>query len=138
MTRPIYLDHAATTPTDPRVVEAMLPYFGDQYGNPSSIYSLGRMARRAIDRSRDMLAEVLGCKPNEVIFTGCGSESDNLAIKGVAFARQDEGKHLITTKIEHHAVLHTCEWLERYFGFEGTYLEDDRHGPIDLAALGEA
>src|SRR5687768_15553003 len=103
MSRAIYLDHAATTYTDPRVVEAMLPYFTEQAGNPSSVYSWGRSARRAMDRARDTLAEILACKPNELIFTSCGSESSNLAIKGVAFARQTEGKHLITSKIEHHA-----------------------------------
>ena len=135
MSRQIYLDHAATTYTDPRVVEAMLPYFTETWGNPSSIYSIARSARRALDRARDTLAEVLACKPNEVIFTSCGSESDNLAVKGVAFARQAEGKHLITSKIEHHAVLHTCEWLERYFGFEVTYLDVDRFGLVDLEQL---
>ncbi len=83
---PIYMDNHATTPVDPRVLEAMLPYFGEQYGNPSSIYALGRSARRAIDRARDTVAEVLACKPNEVLFTSCGSESDNLAVKGVALA----------------------------------------------------
>jgi cysteine desulfurase len=135
MTRQIYLDHAATTYTDPRVVEAMLPYFSETWGNPSSVYSIARAARRAIDRARDTLAEVLACKPNEVIFTSCGSESDNLAVKGVAFARQAEGRHLVTSKVEHHAVLHTCEWLERHFGFEVTYLEVDRHGLVDLDQL---
>jgi cysteine desulfurase len=135
MTRQIYLDHAATTYTDPRVVEAMLPYFSETWGNPSSVYSIARAARRAIDRARDKLAEVLACKPNEVIFTSCGSESDNLAVKGVAFARQAEGRHLVTSKVEHHAVLHTCEWLERHFGFEVTYLEVDRHGLVDLDQL---
>jgi cysteine desulfurase len=135
MSRAIYLDHAATTYTDPRVVEAMLPYFTEQAGNPSSVYSWGRSARRAMDRARDTLAEILACKPNELIFTSCGSESSNLAIKGVAFARQAEGKHLITSKIEHHAVLHTCEWLERHFGFEVTYLDVDQHGLVDLGQL---
>jgi cysteine desulfurase len=135
MGRQIYLDHAATTGTDPRVVEAMLPYFADRWGNPSSVYSLGRTARRAVDRARDSLAEVLACKPNELIFTSCGTESSNLAIKGVAFARQAEGRHLVTVKTEHHAVLHSFEWLERWFGFEVTYLEVDRYGCLELAAL---
>jgi cysteine desulfurase len=135
MSRQIYLDHAATTYTDPRVVEAMLPYFTEMWGNPSSAYSIARSARRAVDRARDSLAEILDCRPNEVIFTSCGSESNNLAIKGVAFARQRDGKHLITSKIEHHAVFHTCEWLERYFGFEVTYLDVDRHGLVDLDQL---
>jgi cysteine desulfurase len=135
MARQIYLDHAATTYTDERVVEAMLPYFTEGWGNPSSVYSLGRSARRAVDRARDTLAEILACKPNELLFTSCGSESDNLAIKGVAFARQAEGRHLITSKVEHHAVLHTCEWLEKYFGFEVTYLDVDQHGMVDLDQL---
>jgi cysteine desulfurase len=135
MPEPIYLDHAATTPVRPEVVEAMLPYFTDRYGNPSSIYGLGREARQAIDRARDTVANILGCRPAEVIFTSCGSESDNLAIKGVAFACRDRGNHIITSQVEHHAVLHTCEWLERYFGFEVTYLPVDRYGVVDLAAL---
>src|SRR5579885_643706 len=135
MPEPIYLDHAATTPVRPEVVEAMLPYFTDRYGNPSSIYGLGREARQAIDRARDTVANILGCRSAEVIFTSCGSESDNLAIKGVAFACRDRGNHIITSQVEHHAVLHTCEWLERYFGFEVTYLPVDRYGVVDLAAL---
>ena len=135
MSRQIYLDHAATTYTDPRVLEAMLPYFAEQYGNPSSIYAVGRAARRAMDRARDSFAQVLACKPNEVLFTSCGSESDNLAIKGVAFARRSEGRHLITSTVEHHAVLHTCEWLERYFDFEVTYVGVDQYGIVDLDQL---
>jgi cysteine desulfurase len=135
MPEPIYLDHAATTPVRPEVLEAMLPYFGGRFGNPSSIYGLGREARQAIDRARDTVAGLLGCRPAEVLFTSCGSESDNLAIKGVAYACRDRGNHLITTQVEHHAVLHTCEWLERYAGFEVTYLPVDRHGVVDLAAL---
>jgi cysteine desulfurase len=135
MGRQIYLDHAATTGTDPRVLEAMLPYFGERWGNPSSIYGPGRTARRAVDRARDSLAEILACKTNELIFTSCGTESSNLAIKGVAFARQSEGRHLVTVKTEHHAVLHSFEWLERWFGFEVTYLDVDRYGCLDLAAL---
>jgi cysteine desulfurase len=138
MARQIYLDHAATTHTDPRVVDAMLPFFSDQWGNASSVYAPGRVARRAIDHSRDVMARILNCRPNEILFTSCGSESDNLAIKGVAFARQAEGRHLITVKTEHHAVLHTCEWLERHFGFEVTYLDVDRHGLVDLNDLDRA
>jgi cysteine desulfurase len=134
----IYLDHAATTPVRPEVVEAMLPYFGGHYGNPSSIYSLGRDARQAIDGARDTVAAVLGCRPAEIIFTSCGSESDNLAIKGTAFALRERGTHIITTQIEHHAVLHTCEWLERYFGFEVTYLPVDDHGMVDPAEVERA
>jgi cysteine desulfurase len=135
MPEPIYLDHAATTPVRPEVLEAMLPYFGGRFGNPSSIYGLGREARQAMDRARDTVAACLGCRPAEVLFTSCGSESDNLAIKGVAYACRDRGNHLITTQVEHHAVLHTCEWLERYAGFEVTYLPVDRHGLVELPAL---
>jgi cysteine desulfurase len=135
MPEPIYLDHAATTPVRPEVLEAMLPYFGGRFGNPSSIYRLGREARQAMDRARDTVAAALGCRPAEVLFTSCGSESDNLAIKGVAYACRDRGNHLITSQVEHHAVLHTCEWLERYAGFEVTYLPVDHHGLVELPAL---
>ncbi len=131
MGRLSYLDHAATTHVDERVVEAMLPYFRERWGNPSSVYSHGRIARRALDESRDTVAGVLNCRPNEVLFTSGGSESDNLAIKGVAFARRAEGDHIVTSRIEHHAVLHTCEWLERHFGFRVTYVDVDRHGMVD-------
>ena len=128
--RTIYLDHAATTALDPRVLEAMLPYFTIEYGNASSIYTLGRHAMQAIDRSREEVADILGCRPTEISFTGCGSESDNLAIKGIAYAAQKKGNHLITSSIEHHAVLHTCEYLER-FGFKTTYLPVDGYGCIN-------
>ena len=128
--RTIYLDHAATTALDPRVLEAMLPYFTTEYGNASSIYTLGRHAMQAIDRSREEVADILGCRPTEISFTGCGSESDNLAIKGIAYAAQKKGNHLITSSIEHHAVLHTCQYLER-FGFKTTYLPVDGYGCIN-------
>ena len=114
--RIIYLDHAATTALDKRVLDTMLPYFTSEYGNASSIYTLGRHAMQAIDSAREQVAETLSCRPTEVTFTGCGSESDNLAIKGMAFASQKKGNHVITSPIEHHAVLHTCQYLER-FGF---------------------
>lgn len=136
--RPIYLDHAATTPVHERVVEAMLPFFSEKWGNPSSVYARGRHAKRGLDDARDTLSDLLECRPNELIFTSCGSESDNLAIKGVAFARGDRGRHIITTKIEHHAVLHTCEWLGKHFGFEVTYLEVDQQGLVDPDDLGRA
>jgi cysteine desulfurase len=132
MDRVSYLDHAATTHVDERVVQAMLPYFHERWGNPSSVYSVGRIARRALDESRDTVAGILGCRPNEVLFTSCGSESDNLAIKGVAFARRSEGDHIVTSRVEHHAVLHTCEWLERHFGFRVTYVDVDAGGVVDL------
>ena len=123
----VYLDHAATTPVDPRVLEAMLPYFSDQYGNPSSLYTLAQEGRRALDEARETVAHVLGCRPGEVIFTSGGTESDNTALKGVAFALQQSGNHIITSNIEHHAVLHTCHALED-LGFEVTYLPVDRDG----------
>jgi cysteine desulfurase len=132
----IYLDHAATTPLDPEVLETMLPYLGEVYGNPSSIYSLGRKARSALDDARDTVALVLGCEPRELIFTSGGSESDNLAIRGVAARNKERGNHVICSQVEHHAVLHTCQDLERQ-GFEVTYLAVDGQGrvaPADLAA----
>src|SRR5258707_5566032 len=128
--RTIYLDHAATTALDRRVLEAMIPYFTTEYGNASSIYTLGRHAMQAIDGAREQVAEILNCRPTEVIFTGGGSESDNLAIKGLAFTAQKKGQHIITTPIEHHAVLHTCHYLER-FGFTTTYLPVDHYGRVD-------
>jgi cysteine desulfurase len=139
MADPVYLDHAATTPVDPRVVEAMRPYWLEEWGNPSSVYAVGRRARRALDNARDRCAQVLNCRANEVIFTGCGSESDNLAIKGsaLALAEQRGWKHVVTSRVEHHAVLHACEWLEKHLGFEITYVEVDRYGrvdPVEVAA----
>jgi cysteine desulfurase len=128
--RTIYLDHAATTALDPRVLDVMLPYFTTEFGNASSIYTLGRHAMQAIDSAREQVADVLGCRPTEIAFTGCGSESDNLAIKGIAFASQKKGNHLITSSIEHHAVLHTCQYLER-FGFKTTYLPVDEYGRVN-------
>ncbi|HEY0755432.1 MAG TPA: cysteine desulfurase family protein [Ktedonobacteraceae bacterium] len=128
--RTIYLDHAATTALDQRVLEAMLPYFTTEYGNASSIYTLGRHAMQAIDGAREEVAEILNCRPTEVVFTGGGSESDNLALKGLAFTAQKKGQHIITTPIEHHAVLHTCNYLER-FGFTTTFLPVDHYGRVD-------
>ena len=135
--RTIYLDHAATTALDPRVLDAMIPYFTTEYGNASSIYTLGRHAMQAIDRSREQVAEVLHSRPTEIAFVGCGSESDNLAIKGMAFAAQKKGNHIITSSIEHHAVLHTCEYLDR-FGFKTTYLPVDEYARIDPDDVGRA
>jgi cysteine desulfurase len=135
--RTIYLDHAATTALDARVLDAMLPYFTTEYGNASSIYLLGRHAMQAIDGAREQVARILGCRPTEVAFTGCGSESDNLAIKGMALASQKKGRHIITTAIEHHAVLHTCQYLER-FGFQTTYLPVDAYGCVNPDDVGRA
>jgi len=133
----IYLDHAATTALDQRVLEAMLPYFTAEYGNASSIYTLGRHAMQAIDRSREQVAEVIHSRPTEIAFVGCGSESDNLAIKGMAFAAQKKGNHIITSSIEHHAVLHTCEYLDR-FGFKTTYLPVDEYATVNPDDVGRA
>jgi cysteine desulfurase len=135
--RTIYLDHAATTALDRRVLDAMMPYFTTEYGNASSIYTLGRRAMQAIDDAHEQVAEVIHARPTEIAFVGCGSESDNLAIKGVAFASQKKGKHLITSAIEHHAVLHTCQYLER-FGFKTTYLPVDEYGRVDPDDVGRA
>jgi cysteine desulfurase len=132
----IYLDHAATTPTDPRVVEAMLPYFTEQFGNPGGVYALGRRAAAAMDDAREAVARAIHCRPTEVIFTGGGSEGDNLAIRGISAALRGRGNHIITSQIEHHAVLHTCEALERD-GFTITYLPVDAQGRVraeDVAA----
>ncbi len=133
----IYLDHAATTPVDQRVVEAMLPYFTEKFGNASAIYSLARESRRAIENARETIAELLNAQPREIVFTACGTESDNLAIKGVAEANQDRGNHIITTAIEHEAVLETCKYLEKR-GFRVTYLPVDQYGTVDMAALEKA
>ena len=133
----IYLDHAATTALDQRVLESMLPYLTTEYGNASSIYTLGRHAMQAIDRSHEQVADLLHCRPTEVAFVGCGSESDNLAIKGMAFASQKKGNHIITSAIEHHAVLHTCQYLER-FGYKTTYLPVDAYGRVNPDDVAQA
>lgn len=132
----IYLDHAATTPLDPAVLEAMQPYLSGHFGNPSSIHRAGRVALHALDEAREVVGAVLGARPREIIFTGSGSEADNLAIKGVALAQQQRGRgrHIITSTIEHHAVLHTIEYLEQ-FGFAATRLPVDERGLISPADL---
>ncbi len=133
----IYLDHAATTYVKPDVLEAMMPYFSEKFGNGSSIHYEGREAKKALEAARKTVAEILGAKPTEVYFTSGGSESDNWAIKGAAFANMDKGKHIITTAIEHHAVLETCHYLEK-FGFDVTELGVDENGLIDLDELKSA
>lgn len=133
----VYLDHAATTPIDSRVVEAMVRYLRSGWGNPSSIYYEGREARKALDAARRTVAELLGARPNEIIFTSGGSESDNTAIRGVAFAAQSRGRHIITSAIEHHAVLHEVEQLERE-GYAATYLPVDQEGFVDPEDLRKA
>ena len=130
----IYLDNAATTKTAPEVVDAMLPYFSEYYGNASTIYGLGAESKKAMDHVRQTIADSLGAKPEEIYFTAGGSESDNWALKATAEAYASKGKHIITTKIEHHAILHTCEYLEKR-GFEITYLNVDRDGLISLDEL---
>ncbi len=129
MSRTVYLDNASTTPVRPEVLKAMLPYFSEQFGNPSSIYPLGQRASDAVAEARATLADILGAKPREVFFTSGGSEADNWAIKGVAHANRDKGRHIITSAIEHHAVLHACQALEKD-GFEVTYLPVDKDGMV--------
>ncbi len=130
----IYLDNAATTRTAPEVVEAMLPYFTESFGNPSTIYSLGSASKKAVNQARKTIADALGANMEEIYFTAGGSESDNWAIKATAEAYAGKGRHIITTKIEHHAVLHTCQYLEKH-GFEVTYLDVDRDGLVDPEQL---
>jgi len=129
-----YFDHAATTPVRHEVLEAMLPYFTEIAGNPSSIHMFGQNAKRALEKSRQTVADLLGVAPKEISFTSGGTESDNLAIKGVAYANADRGRHLITTQIEHHAVLTTMQFLETQ-GFEVTYLPVDQYGLVDIQTL---
>lgn len=137
MNKTVYMDYAATTYVKPEVLNEMLPYFTEKFGNPSSFYALSRETRSAIDQSRERVAKALGCDSREIFFTGGGSESDNWAIKGIAFANRNKGNHIITTKIEHHAILHTCEYLEKN-GFQVTYLEVDEEGFINLEELKNA
>ncbi|MDD5616242.1 MAG: cysteine desulfurase NifS [Candidatus Methanoperedens sp.] len=132
MTRQIYMDHSSTTPVDAAVTEAMLPYFSDRFGNPSSLYTIGREARRAMEDARAKVADLIGAKKEEIIFTGSGTESDNLAIKGLAYRNRKKGDHIITSSIEHHAVLYTCKYLETE-GFKVTYLPVSKEGLVDPA-----
>ncbi len=133
----IYMDNAATTATRPEVVEAMLPYFTEHYGNPSSIHGVGRDARRAVEKARKQVAAALGAEPREIYFTAGGSESDNWAIRCAAKALEKKGKHIITSKIEHHAVLHTCEYMEKQ-GYEVTYLPVDEFGRVSVEEVRNA
>lgn len=132
-----YFDNAATTKVKEEVLQKMFPYFSELYGNASSIYSLGRKSKRAIEEARSNVANLIGSKDNEIYFTSGGSESDNLAIKGFAYANKEKGNHIITSKIEHHAVLETCETLERQ-GYKVTYLDVDKYGFINLEQLNNA
>ena len=126
-----YFDNSATTRIKQEVLEEMFPYLSAQYGNPSSIYSLGRSAKRAIEEARRRVASLINCKPEEIYFTSCGSESDNTALKGIAYLNRNKGKHIITSKIEHPAILHTCENLEKN-GFKVTYIDVDKNGFVNL------
>jgi cysteine desulfurase len=127
----IYLDNAATTKTDPRVLDAMLPYWREEYGNPSSIYQLGSRAKSAVENARSQIAAIFHAQPKEIYFTSCGTESDNWAIIAYALANRTKGNHIITSKIEHHAILHSCEWLEKQ-GYDVTYLDVDEYGMVQL------
>lgn len=135
--RKVYLDNAATTALSPRVLEAMLPYFTQYYGNPSSVHAFGREAKQGLDKARDQVAKALHCDPSEVIFTGCGTESDNTVLLGVAQRYGDKGKHIITTNVEHHAILHTCEYLEKQ-GYSVTYLPVDQDGLVTAEQVAAA
>ena len=137
MKKRIYLDNAATTRTAPEVVEAMLPYFTELYGNPSSVYELASQSKKAVTESRELIAKKLGAQTNEIYFTAGGSEADNWALKATAEAYADKGKHIITSKIEHHAILHTCEYLEKN-GFEVTYVDVDENGILRMDSLKKA
>ncbi|MDD5528568.1 MAG: cysteine desulfurase NifS [bacterium] len=130
----IYLDYNATTPADAKVVEAMLPYFSDNFGNPSSAYRLAHTSLKAKEEAREKVASLIGAKPNEIVFTSGGTEADNFAIKGVAFANKNKGNHIITSTIEHHAVFNSCKWLEEQ-GFKISYIPVDKYGTIDLNKL---
>ncbi len=137
MDKKIYLDNAATTKTRPEVVEAMLPYFTEQYGNPSSVYEFATQNKKAVDEARGIIAKALGAEINEIYFTGSGTEADNWALKATADAYATKGNHIITSKIEHHAILHTCEYLEKH-GFEVTYIDVDESGILKLDQLEKA
>jgi cysteine desulfurase len=133
----IYMDYAATTPARREVVEAMMPYFTQEFGNPSSLYTLGRSARGVIEDARDRVAAFIGADPREIVFTGGGTEADNFAIKGIAYGNEKKGNHIITTTVEHHALLEPCHFLEKR-GFEVTYVPVDEHGMVDPADIAKA
>ena len=133
----VYLDHAATTPIDPRVVEAMLPFFTESFGNPSSIHSLGQESKEAMDDARNSVAGFIGARSEEIVFTSSGTEADNYALKGIAYAREGAGNHIITTSIEHHAIMETCQFLEKR-GFQITTVPVDRYGLVDPVEIKKA
>ena len=134
MSKIIYLDHGATTAVDERVLNKMIPYFNISYGNPSSMYGIGRQNKMVIERARQEVAKVINCNPKEIYFTSCGSESDNLALKGIMYANKEKGKHIITSKVEHPAIMNTCATLKRQ-GFDITYLNVDKEGFVKLDEL---
>ncbi len=134
--RRVYFDHSATTPVDPAVVDAMMPFLNEKFGNPSSIHSFGREAKVALEEAREIVADFCRVRAADIYFTSGGTESDNMAIKGVAYELKDKGRHIITSKIEHHAVLHTCEFLEKE-GFEVSYVAPDQYGMIHAEAVAE-
>ena len=136
--RTVYLDYNATTPLDEGVKEAMLPFFGEVYGNPSSVHHVGQRARAALDESRERVSSVFSCKPSEIIFTSGATESCNHAIIGGAFLRQEKGRHIVTSQIEHHAVLHACEYLEKNHGFEISFVPPDVQGLVSKDAIIDA
>lgn len=136
-TRKVYLDYSATTPVKEEVLQQMIPYFTQNFGNPSSLYTIGLEAKAAVDKARAQVAHLIGADPSELYFDGGGSESDNWTIFGVADAMKKKGKHIITTKIEHHAILHSTEFLEKH-GYEVTYLDVNKEGFVDPAALEDA
>jgi cysteine desulfurase len=133
----VYLDHSATTPVHPEVLEAMLPYYGNTFGNPSSIHSFGQETKKVVDEAREKVALLIDADLSEIVFTGCGTEADNLALRGVAYANEAKGKHIITSSIEHHAIVNTCKYLEKK-GFRITYLPVDKYGLVDPDEVKEA
>ncbi|MRR13963.1 cysteine desulfurase, partial [archaeon] len=135
--KPIYMDHSATTPVAPEVLAAMLPYFSDKFGNASSLHGFGREAKEALEESRDKVARLLNADPEEIVFTSGGTESDNIALRGIAYKNRDSGRHIITSQIEHPAILETCRSLEQE-GFSVTYLPVNREGLVDISELERA
>ena len=129
MDRQVYADHSATTAVRPEVLEAMLPYFTESYGNPSSIYKIAQKNREAVETARHQTAKAIGAQDSEIYFTGCGTEADNWALKGIAEAYAGKGNHIITSAVEHHAILHTCQYLEKH-GLRVTYLPVDSEGKV--------
>ncbi|MCR8745165.1 cysteine desulfurase NifS [Romboutsia lituseburensis] len=136
--RRLYMDYSATTPVKKEVLDAMMPYLTDYFGNASSFHTFGREAKNALDKAREQVANLVNAKPSEIYFTAGGTESDNWALEGVAFAHREKGNHIITSKIEHHGILHTCEYLEKHHGFEVTYLDVDSEGKVSLEQLESA